>query len=56
MTASRFLGEGLLIRGGEGFCVDKKLVEGRAIKEFATQDDGVDFAGLANVLERVGVE
>lgn len=44
-----------LMRSGEGFCVGEKLIEGRAVEKFAAQDDGVNFAGVANVVERVSV-
>jgi len=44
-----------LMRSGEGFCVGEALIEGRAVEKFAAQYDGVNFAGVVNVVERVSV-
>jgi hypothetical protein len=33
----------------------EKLVKCSAIEEFAVEDDGLDVAGVANVLKRVAV-
>jgi hypothetical protein len=44
-----------LVRSGERPNACEKLIESRTVEEFSAQDDGLDFAGVADDVKRIGV-
>jgi len=45
-----------LVGGGEGADGGEELIEGGAVEEMAAENDDLDFAGVADVVEGIGVE